>query len=140
MSERWLQADGLAAKSSSLLDQPQVALLLAAQASAFQRAAGEEVAPSVEGALHRVLGATGGTVVPLPQAGDGPYAVAMSGDGRLAVDAEPGVVQVWNPEQIRQARRSGWKVTRAPSVGWRLRRMGRRLSASTTPARCAPGI
>lgn len=97
MSERWLQADGLAAKSISLLDQPQVALLLAAQASAFQRAAGEEVAPAVEGALHRVLGATGGTVVPLPQAGDGPYAVAIGEDGRVAVDAEPGVVQVWSP-------------------------------------------
>ena len=95
--ERWLQADGLAVKSTSLLDQPQIALLLAAQASVFQRAAGEEVAPSVEGALHRVLEATGGTVVPLAQAGDGPYAVAMSGDGRLAVDAAPGVVQVWNP-------------------------------------------
>jgi WD40 repeat protein len=96
--ERWLLADGLATKSANVLDQPQVALLLAAEASKFQRAAGEEVAPAVEQALHRVLGATGGTVIPLTGAGADPYAAALGDDGRLAVEAEPGVVHVWNPE------------------------------------------
>jgi WD40 repeat protein len=92
--ERAARADGLAVKSAGLLDWPQLALLLAAQSAAIQRAAGEEVAPAVEQALHGVLGSTGGTLVPLGQADADPYAVALSEDGRLAVDAAPGVVLV----------------------------------------------
>ena len=94
--ERSALADGLAVKSASLIDRPQLALLLAAQASAIQQAAGEEVAPGVEQALHRVLGAAGGEVIALGQAEADPFAVALSADGRLAAGAEPGVVRVWD--------------------------------------------
>jgi len=96
VGERTALADGLAVKALNLLEQePQLALLLAANAAALQTGHAEAVAPAVEQALHRILGATGGRVIPI--AGGVPYAVALSNDERwLAAGAEPGVVRVWD--------------------------------------------